>query len=154
MARGATVIFNCEHGFYTFVPEDMDDQAYFEANTGVSLTRMEGGELTFQGLVNLPCYSLKGQPFGNLTANVNCCGSVAEVMRANGFVWDYQNKQLAELKSIVQNIALYAQENGAYIALNNLPQAGAQYDGKKLLSFSGVSRFGNQQFILRTFELC
>lgn len=153
MARGATVIFNCEHGFYSFVPEDMNDQAYFENNTGLELVRFENG-LTFAGLLRLPCYSIKGQPYGNLTAKVNYCGSVPDVMRANGFVWDYQKNQLAELTDVVKQVMLYAQTNGAYIALENLPQAGAKHEGKTLLSFSGVSRFGNQQFILRTFELC
>lgn len=142
--------FACEHGFYTFEPESMDDQAYFEANTGYRLTRYGGG-LTFPFLAQLPDYSIKGQPYGNLTATVNYAGHPADVLRANGFVFDLAARKLVALESVLQSVKLYEQQNGAYIALE-LPQAGARYNQARLLSFAGVARFGNQQFILRTYE--
>ncbi len=142
--------FNCEHGFYTFYPESMDDQAYFEANTGYSLTRYGRG-LTFPFLAELPDYSIKGQAYGNLTATVNYAGHPADVLRANGFVFDLTSKKLVALESVNQSVKLYEQQNGAYIALE-LPQAGARHNQAPLLSFTGVARFGNQQFILRTYE--
>lgn len=146
------MIFNCEHGFYTFTPEDMDDQAHFQANTGYKLVRLPGGKLTFALLAGLPDYSIKGAPYGNLTAHVNYAGHPAGVLRANGFVFDLQTGTLKELSALTQPVQLYAQQNGAYIA-TALPQAGAKYKSQRLLSFTGVSRFGNQQFILRTYEL-
>lgn len=140
----------CEHGFYTFSPESMDDKAYFESNMGVRLVRM-GERLTFEELANLPDFSIKGAPYGNLTATVNFAGHPADVLRANGFVFDIDNLKLVDLTDITKRVALYSQVNGAYIALT-LPQAGALHNGEKLLSFTGVARFGNQQFILRTYE--
>ena len=142
--------FNCEHGFYTFEPESMDDQAYFEANTGLTLTRYGAG-LTFPFLAQLPDYSIQGAPYGNLTATVNYAGHPADVFRANGFVFDIENLELVNLADVTKSVKLYPQQNGAYIALE-LPQAGARYDQNPLLSFTGVARFGNQQFVLRTYE--
>ena len=142
--------FNCEHGFYTFYPESMDDQAYFEFNTGFELVRLGKG-LTFDILAQLPDYSIKGQPYGNLTATVNYAGHPADVLRANGFVFDVEKQQLATLDSITSSLKLYEQQNGAYIA-TTFPQAGSKVQNQTLLSFTGVPRFGNQQFILRTYE--
>ena len=142
--------FNCEHGFYTFYPESMDDQAYFEFNTGFELVRLGKG-LTFDTLAKLPDYSIKGQPYGNLTATVNYAGNPEDVLRANGFVFDLAARKLVALESLSQSVKLYEQQNEAYIALE-LPQAGARYNQARLLSFAGVARFGNQQFILRTYE--
>lgn len=142
----------CEHGFYTFEPESMDDQAYFEAATGYKLTPF-GERLTFAPLAELPTLSIKGQPFGNLTATANFCGTAAEVMRANGFVFDVKNQKLSVLSDIKQSIELWPQVNGGYISLETLPQAGAVYNRRKLISFTGVARWNNRQFILRTYEL-
>lgn len=143
--------FTCEHGFYTFEPESMDDQAYFQANTGLALTRY-GACLTFPFLAALPDYSIQGAPYGNLTATVNYAGHPADVMRANGFVFDVDTLQLVKLAEMTKAVKLYPQRNGAYIALD-LPQAGARYNQARLLSFAGVARFGNQQFVVRTYEL-
>ncbi len=142
--------FACEHGFYTFEAESMDDTAYFQANTGLALTRYGAG-LTFPFLAALPDFSIKGQPYGNLTATVNYAGHPADVMRANGFVFDVEKLQLVKLAEMTKTLKLYPQQNGAYIALE-LPQSGARYNQARLLSFAGVARFGNQQFIVRTYE--
>lgn len=141
----------CEHGFYVFEPEGIDDQANFEANTGHKLVRLGGG-LTFAPLTNLPALSIKGQPYGNLTAKVNYCGNPAQVMRANGFVFDTQTKELVEVDKVKATLDLYPQINGGYVALEALPQAGAVYNRQKLISFTGVARWNNRQFILRTYE--
>lgn len=142
----------CQHGFYTFTPETMDDQAYFEAATGYKLVRF-GDRLTFAPLAALSGVSICGQDFGGLTAKVNYCGTAAEVMRSNGFVFDLKTQKLAALESVTQTAELYPQINGALIALEDLPQAGAMYERKRLLSFAGVARFNNRQFVLRTYEL-
>lgn len=146
------MIFNCEHGFYSFIPEDMDDQAYFEASTGYKLVRFADG-LTFAPLASLPEISIKGQPYGGLTAIVNYCGLPEDVMRANGFVFDLAAQKLAPLSAVTKTLELYPQVNGALIAVDELPQAGAVYNRQRLLSFAGVARWQNRQFILRTYEL-
>lgn len=146
------MIMSCEHGSYLFVPESMDDQAYFEANTGYKLVRIAAG-LTFPALAELGTLSIQGQPYGNLIARVNYCGTPADVMRANGFVFDLEKQELVTLEAMHKSIVLYPQQNGAYIAVYDLPQAGARYNRQKLISFEGVCRFGNQQFVLRTYEL-
>ena len=142
----------CQHGFYTFEPESMDDQAHFEANTGYKLVRA-GERLTFAPLAELPELSIKGQPFGNLTATVNYCGEPEDILRANGFVFDLHSQKLVELSKAKQALELFPQLNGAYIALETLPQAGAVYNRQILLSFEGVARWNNRQFVLRTYEL-
>lgn len=142
----------CEHGFYTFEMESMDDQAYFEAATGYKLTPF-GERLTFACLAELPTLSIKGQPYGNLVATANYCGNQADVLRANGFVCDVKGQKLGTLSDIKQSIELWPQLNGGYIALEDMPQAGAVYNRQKLISFTGVARWNNRQFILRTYEL-
>lgn len=142
----------CDHGFYSFIPEDMDDQAYFEAATGYKLARFNN-RLTFAPLAALADISIKGQPYGGVAANVNYCGEPWDIMRANGFVFDLAAQKLTDLAGITKKAELYPQVNGALIALEVLPQAGAVYDRKRLLSFSGVARFNNREFILRTYEL-
>ena len=142
----------CEHGFYVFEPESLDDQANFEAATGYKLLPV-GKWLTFAPLTELSTVSIKGQPYGNLTATVNYCGSPADVMRANGFVFDVTNKELVEMDKIKATLDLYPQINGGYVALEALPQAGAVYNRQKLISFTGVARWNNRQFVLRTYEL-
>lgn len=146
------MIIKCEHGFYTFVPEDMDDQAYFEASTGYKLVRFADG-LTFAPLASLSEISIKDQPYGGLTANVNYCGLPEDVMRANGFVFDLAARKLAPLDTVNKPLELYPQVNGALIAVDELPQAGAVYNRQCLLSFTGVARWQNRQFILRMYEL-
>lgn len=142
----------CKHGFYTFEPEGLDDQAYFEAATGYNLVAF-GERLTFAPLAELPDLSIKGQAFGNLTATANCCAEPADILRANGFVFDVTQQKLSTLAEIKQSISLWPQLNGGYIALETLPQAGAVYNRQKLISFTGVARWNNRQFILRTYEL-
>lgn len=141
----------CQHGFYTFEAESLDDQTLFELNTGLTLVGY-GERLTFAPLAELPEVSVQGQPYGNLTAKVNFCGTPAEVMRANGFVFDISAQALADKTQMRQPQALYPQLSGGYIATDALPQAGGRYGQQVLLSFNGVSRFVNKQFILRGAE--
>lgn len=142
----------CEHGFYTFAPEHQDDQAYFEAQTGFKLVRL-GERLTFSPLTQLGDLCLQGQPYGNLTGKVTCCGTPSDIMRANGWTFDLKAQALVELSALTQLQALYLQLNGAILALETLPQAGAPCGAfGRLLSFAGVARFDSRQFILRTYE--
>ena len=141
----------CEHGFYTFEAESLDDKAFFELHSGITLVRY-GERLTFAPLAALPEVSVQGQPYGNLTAKVNFCGTPAQVMRANGFVFDISAQALADKTQMRQAQPLCPQANGGYIATEKLPQAGGRYGQKVLLSFTGVSRFSNRQFILRGAE--
>lgn len=143
---------HCEHGFYSFEPEAYDDQQNFEAATGYKLVPYGTG-LTFAVLARLPGYSLKGQPYGGVQAKANYCGHPAAVMRANGLVFDLAAQSLVALEEVQTAADLWPQNNGALIAPYKLPQAGARYDFKRLLSFHGVVRFGYQQYILRTYEL-
>lgn len=153
MAGGAIVIITCRHGFYMFYPEDMDDRAYFEAATGFKLTECGGG-LTFPALLEMGDVSIQGQPYGGLTANVNYCGEPEDVFRANGFVFDVSAQKLAVIGDVKKTLELYPQINGALIAVDELPQAGGvTHKYGRLLSFTGVARFNNRQFILRTYEL-
>ncbi len=142
----------CDHGFYTFAPESMDDRAYFEASTGYKLTPYKAG-FTFPALAELGPISIAGQPYGGLTAKVNYCGAPADVMRANGFVFDLKKQKLSDISDIKINVELYPQVNDGMIAVYDLPQAGAAYNFNRLISFAGVTRFNNQQFVLRTYEL-
>lgn len=146
------MIISCRHGFYMFYPEDMDDQTYFEAATGFKLA-VYGDGLTFPVLAELGDVSIQGKPYGGLTANVNYCGHPEDILRANGFVFDLSVQKLAELSAVKQTLDLYPQVNGALIAVDELPQAGAVYKRQRLLSFTGVARFNNRQFVLRTYEL-
>ena len=142
----------CEHGFYSFEPESIDDQAYFEAATGYKLVPF-GERLTFPLLAELPSLSIKGQYFGGATATINYCGKAADIMRANGLVFDLKSQKLIPLSEMKQMAELWPQLNGGYIALETLPQAGAVYNRQKLISFTGVARWNNRQFVLRTYEL-
>lgn len=141
----------CRHGFYTFEAESLDDQAYFESSTGLKLVPY-GDRLTFAPLAELPEVSVQGQPYGNLTAKVNFCGTPAEVLRANGFVFDISTQALADKTQMRQTQTLCPQAGGGYIATDKLPQAGGRYGQKVLLGFNGVSRFANRQFVLRGTE--
>lgn len=144
------MMIDCQHGFYMFYPEGIEDQAYFEAQTGFALVQYENG-LTFAPLAKLPDFSIKGQPYGNLTAKVNYAGHPADVMRANGFVFDLEELILKDIQSIKAILPLHDQPMGGFIS-ETLPQAGGKYDNKVLLSFTGVGRFNNQQFSVRTYE--
>ena len=141
----------CQYGFYTFEAESLDDKTLFELNTGLTLVGY-GERLTFAPLAALPEVSVQGQPYGNLTAKVNFCGTPAEVMRANGFVFSVSAQALADKTQMRQAQALYPQLSGGYIATDALPQAGGRYGQQVLLSFNGVSRFVNKQLILRGAE--
>lgn len=145
------MIVKCTHGFYFFKPESAADYTQFSANTGFDLVPFRDG-YTFPLLASLGSLSIAGQAYGNLVANVNFCADPWAVLRANQFVYDLEKGQLVELDSVTDEIALYEDFGGATIA-RVLPQAGATYDFKRLLSFYGVSRFENKQFVLRTYEL-
>lgn len=144
------MMMDCQHGFYMFYPEGIEDCSFFEEQTGFSLVQYESG-LTFEELSALPDYSIKGQPYGNLIAKVNFAGHPADVLRANGFVFDWTLQKLRKLEDMEVDLPVKEQPFGGFIS-TALPQAGGTYGGKVLLSFTGAVRFNSQQFSMRTYE--
>jgi hypothetical protein len=92
------MIIKCNHGYYKFYEETPEEIAKFNTFYGQDLTAKDD-YYTFAALKDLEKYSIKGALYGALTALESFEGEIWEVMRKNGFVYDFLNKVLS-FKSI------------------------------------------------------
>ncbi len=127
---------NCDHGYYKFYTSSTADLFRFRAAFGVELCPKQD-YFTFEELSSLEPFSLKNQPFGNLTAKASICADYGDLFKANGFVFDLGSKKLAFSEDIKTELKSYRSWSGS-LNLRGLPQAGGIIKGKKLLSFSGI----------------
>lgn len=130
------MIIKCEHGYYKFFTAAPNELYRFKMVFGVELAPKDD-YFTFAELANLDPYTLQGQAFANLTAKCSIADCFGKVFKANGFVFDLKSKSLKDIGEIKAVLNLYKSYSGT-LSLTTIPQAGGFYDGKRLLSFSGV----------------
>ncbi len=126
----------CDHGYYKFFTTAPGELYRFKAAFGAELVG-KGDYFTFPELAALEPFTLEGQDYGGLSAKASICADFGEVFKANGFVFDLQTKKLRPVSEI-KNILNFAESWSGTLNLAALPQAGGFYNGKRLLSFTGV----------------
>ena len=146
------MIVRCRHGFLEYRPQRSTDLKRFERLQRVKLVP-EKDYFTFEGLVNLPRYSLQGSPYKNLIGVVNYEGrDAAEVMRENGFVYHYATKLLI-LKELVLTTANIPATQDRSIAPSCFIQPGAVLqNGKRLVGYEGEIDLEVQRLYLYSME--
>lgn len=132
----------CEHGYYKFYPRNEIEVSKLCQFYGVELFRKDD-YYTFEALLDLPSFSLKGHDFGNLIALENFEGAPWEVMRANGFVYSLSAKALVLASSITLAFESVLSE---FFSIVDTPliQSGAVTSlGSRVLSFDAEFSFSD-----------
>lgn len=118
----------CRHGFIKFFPDQPEQVIRFRRLTGISLVS-EHDYFTFEALIGLPRYSIKGMPYAGLPAIKTYEGrDASEVFRENDLVYELESKTVIPTTAILNSIALsetlsYAVAPGPFI------QPGARLQG-------------------------
>lgn len=115
----------CLHGFFIFQETKFGQVSDFMSYTGLSIAP-RGDYFTFETLVEAPKYSIKGKPYLGLPATINFEGEPWEVMKANGFVYDFSTDLLKPIEAETQVVKI--QLAGKYFVSNGLILPGSVTD--------------------------
>lgn len=140
----------CRHGHFAFYPRNEIEVSRFNAIFNQPLFRDEDF-YTFALLKAAPTYSLKGKAYLGATALVSYASSPWEILRQNGFVYDFTEMTLRPKAQIVSVINLAVTED-YWAADAPLIQAGGfDSSGQKIVSYDGEIDLQTSQ--LRLFEV-
>lgn len=124
----------CRHGYFCFYPKDETEVSRFGALFTQNLVRKDDF-YTFPLLKLAPDYCLKGKPFLGVTASLTFEGNPWEIMRENGFVYDFV-AQAVKLKSAVTQSVSIEFVDDYWTAESPLVMPGGIDDvGQKVLSY-------------------
>ena len=124
----------CKNGYYKFYPQNIGDLKFFTEATGFKL-KPEKDYYTFDTLADLDNYIFAGWTLGLSIAIKNYAGDKAELLKANGVMYNYTIDQIVPTLSIIGKLRI---DEGAYMATPELPQAG-KFTGllNRVTGFSG-----------------
>lgn len=142
----------CEYGYYQFFPENPSDLYWFQNDFGYDLVQYENC-YTFRYLSELPVYSVKNQPYGNLTASITFCGGLGKILKANNFIYDILDNKLKLATDYKGELIDYKDFSGCKKFLG-MPQVGYFVNKKRLVGFSGFTNidFDNKLIILESWQ--
>ena len=118
----------CLHGYFIFEETKVGQVADYVAYSGLQIVP-RGTYFTFDFISQALEFSLKSQPYLNLSALVNFEGEPWEVFAANGFVYDFNKAVLVPIESVTQVVSI-KQSLNKFVS-NGLILPGSLTDGGK-----------------------
>lgn len=97
----------CTHGFFEFEESSAGEVSDFASLTGLAFVRREN-VFTFAELEAMPSYSIEGGPLLNATATETHEGTPAQVLEANGLVYDPNRGLLIPIDSVTDIVNVQA----------------------------------------------
>lgn len=143
---------HCRHGFLEYYPQTKREKGIFERIQGVTL-KQEKDYFTFEGLIDLPRYSLQGSLYANLPALVTYEGrDASDVMRENGFVYHLATELLIPASLVLTTVTIPKTQD-CWVAPSCFVQPGAVLqNGRRLVSYEGEIDLEVQRLYLYSME--
>lgn len=135
----------CLHGFFIFEETKVGQISDFASYSGLSIVP-RGTYFTFEFLKDSPRYSIKGQPFLNLTATVNFEGEPWDVFAANGFVYDFTQGLLRPIDGVTQLIKLSLSGN-KYVSKGLILPGSLTDEGERVKDYAAHFSTDNMRFV-------
>lgn len=96
---------SCYKGYYEFREDEPGEVAKFNSYYSQDLTSV-GAFFTFALLADAPVYSVQGRPYLGLVATKTFAGSPAEVLEANGLIYDFILGAVVPAASVLYRVDL------------------------------------------------
>lgn len=142
---GFIVKFNCVHGFFIIEESSPGDVARFMTLfSGIEIVSA-GKYFTFSPLLEAFNYSIKGNPYCGVTATATFAGEPWEVMRANGFIYNFNTGKVVPIASVVDRLQI--NQGSKYYWTEGLPLPGSLNDtGLQLTDYAAWFQFDGNKF--------
>ena len=125
----------CDYGFYKFYLERAESLEFIKNELGLELVPIADGSYTFTKLRDMASYSIKGDVIGVGVATANYSGNQGDILRANGFVYDFENDEIKPISTITSFADLKV--DGERFASQTILQVGQFYGTERITCFSG-----------------
>lgn len=129
------MIAKCINGFFIIKETSVGQVSDFMTLTGLSIVPWRE-HFTFETLAMAPNYSLKGKDYLGLTPTVTIEGEPWDVFEANGFVFDFDNDELAMFSEIDQSTIMNLAGN-RYVSPGLILPGSVLTSGAKVKSYTG-----------------
>ena len=135
----------CEHGFFTFEEQRSGELSDFmRLFDGPTIVRA-GNLFTFETLEDAPEYSIEGNAYLGATATATFAGRPAEVMRANGLIYDFSDDTVKPITSVTQSVELLTTSN-VFLAAGLIIPGSVRTDGLRVTDYSAFYLFDSHKF--------
>lgn len=126
---------DCLNGFFIITEDRVGQVSDFMKWSGLSIVKW-GDFYTFEGLEEVPEYTISGAPFLNLVATKTYQGKPWELFEQNLVVFNFSTGLLMPIASILQSVKLSTAGN-KYISNGLIIPGSILPNGKKVKSYSG-----------------
>jgi len=126
---------DCLNGFFIITESKVGQVSDFMKWSGLTIVKY-GEFYTFEGLENVPEYTISGTPFLNLVATKTYQGKPWELFEENNVVFNFLTGLLTPIALIVQPVKLSVSGN-KYISNGLIIPGSLLPNGKKIKSYSG-----------------
>jgi len=135
---------NCQHGFLTFDEIGPGEISNFISQFGLTIVRTDE-YYTVDFLKTAPSHSILGKSYLNLPAIASYAGKPWEVMRANGFVYDYITDQLVPISSVTRRFGTFL-TNNYYVSTGLILPGSITDDGQHVTDYAAWFSPDTMQF--------
>lgn len=129
----------CYHGYFIFKESRIGEVTDYTKLTGLSILPKDD-YFTFEKLLSVDDYSLKGKPIVDMPAIKTFSGKPWEVMEANGFVFDFSLGVVVPIDSITTETTL-SQTNNAFLSPGLILPGSLLRSGQRVKGYSAFFSF-------------